>query len=75
MKQKYRKCECSCGYIYEAEVEYGPTSNISGEKTKWCPKCGKKPLCCSPQYEKEKKIGNLLASIHVCDDRGKNELI
>lgn len=38
-----RDCECrSCGHKETMDVERGPTPNISGELTKWCPKCGKK---------------------------------
>lgn len=40
-----RQYECSCGHTWTARVTLAAnTTNLSGEKTQWCPKCGKKPL-------------------------------
>lgn len=48
---KIRMHECKCGHSFTAEVEYAEwTTNLSGEKTQWCPKCGKRPWFSSPIY-------------------------
>lgn len=40
---KVRQWECRCGHKWEAPVEMGADNqNISGEKTVFCPKCGKR---------------------------------
>lgn len=44
-----REWECSCGHKWTAKVELSATSaRLSGEKTEYCPKCGKRPLIGSP---------------------------
>lgn len=48
----YRHWRCSCGHEFDAPVVYGPTTNISGEKRVYCPKCGNLPLCASPHFDK-----------------------
>jgi len=45
-----RQRECECGHKWSAPVKFGPTNNLSGELTSWCPKCGKRPAISHPQY-------------------------
>lgn len=47
-----RDHECDCGNLFSKVVEYSEyTPNISGEKTVFCPRCGKKPWFSSPHKE------------------------
>ena len=48
----YRNWECGCGHKYTTPVEFSRdyTARLSGEKTAWCPKCGKAPLYGSAAY-------------------------
>ena len=45
-----REAECSrCKHVWYAIVEYGEyTTNLSGEKTVYCPICGKRATYLSP---------------------------
>jgi transcription elongation factor Elf1 len=41
---KYREWTCRCGHTFAALVQLSEdTVNLSGEKTAFCPECGKKP--------------------------------
>ena len=45
----YRMHECHCGEKWQAIVEYSKsTPNLSGEKTPYCPKCGKRAAYSQP---------------------------
>lgn len=46
-----RRWTCVCGHEYDQQVVLGPSPNVSGEKTAWCPACGKKPAHGSPAFE------------------------
>lgn len=46
-----RDWECACGCRYTRPVTFDKyTSNLSSERTQWCPRCGKRPLMGSPHY-------------------------
>jgi hypothetical protein len=49
-RKPYRTHTCSCGHVWDALVRYGPTANLSGELTSWCPQCGKKPAISTPHH-------------------------
>lgn len=44
----YRIHGCHCGEKWQAAVEYTTTPNLSGEKTPYCPKCGKRAAYSQP---------------------------
>jgi hypothetical protein len=47
---------CACGHSWTKEVELSDsTPNISGEKTPWCPVCGKRAAYSSPTAEEQSK--------------------
>lgn len=47
-----RDCECrGCGHTCVVDVERGPTTNISGEMTRWCPECVEKMDGAPVRYE------------------------
>ena len=49
---RYRDWTCHCGHVFTAQVVMSEhTSNLSGEQTVFCPKCQKRPLIGTPQYE------------------------
>lgn len=54
MATKYRKHECfNCGTVWEHEVIMSKdTQNLSGERTVWCPGCGKAASVSYPIFEK-----------------------
>lgn len=49
-----RDWECGCGHTWTAPVVLDKhTPNLSGEKTQWCPACGKRPVMGSPARSQE----------------------
>jgi hypothetical protein len=54
----------NCGNKWIAQVKYNYTSNLSGEKTVYCPKCNQKGSCASPH-----KIIELNGDQLTCKDR------
>jgi hypothetical protein len=54
----------NCGNKWIAKVELGPTPNISGEKTVYCPKCNQRGSCGSPH-----KVIEIRGDQLVCKDR------
>lgn len=47
MKLRERTCR-DCGRIWSSEVVQGETTNISGEKTTYCPKCDSRNVDSGP---------------------------
>lgn len=47
---KSRTWMCDCGHVWSQPVEYADTTNLSGEKTVWCPKCNKRAVEGSPVF-------------------------
>jgi len=40
-----RDWECGCGHKFTATIVLSDTTaRLSGERTEWCPRCGKAPL-------------------------------
>ena len=49
MKEPYRLHDCwGCKLRWLAKVKLGRTTNLTGEMSQFCPKCGKKSSCASP---------------------------
>jgi hypothetical protein len=58
-EKNHRRHECwACGINWVAPVEYGETTNLSGEKSVYCPKCGKRSDTASPHLEPVNISGN-----------------
>jgi hypothetical protein len=55
-----RDHECGCGRRWREDVEYGPTPNIGGEKTVYCPECWQRPLVSSPHVGRHWFTGGLI---------------
>jgi hypothetical protein len=53
-----------CNYEWIEQVQYGITSNISGEKTSYCPKCNQRASMGSPH-----KIITIVGELLECKDR------
>lgn len=45
-----RDHECVCGHEWSAQVRYGDTANLSGEKSEYCSECNAKSVMAGPQY-------------------------
>jgi hypothetical protein len=47
-----RDCDClACHHGWAAVVAYSATTNLSGERSNWCPECGSRSVCSGPQRE------------------------
>jgi len=55
-----RNHECRCGHKWQQDIEYGPTPNISGERSVYCPECGQRPMCSSPHVGRPWFNGGLI---------------
>ena len=55
--REYECLECHENWVSDVRVALvGEVTNISGEKTEWCPKCGSSNVMGSPYKEKHWRI-------------------
>ena len=56
MKVRDREC-LGCKHRWTSPVRLSPhTSNLSGEATEWCPRCGSRHVMSTPVRDIEEKI-------------------